>query len=254
MPIFRSRGRWRWNISTISGRSFRVVGSPPEMLRFSTAPQNGWVEDRLELGERHVRLAIAPLPVVAHRALGVADPGAVVDEHRRPDRVELGADEGIDEVARDTRRGFREVMQPEACWWPSGDGFHGISRAEVRANLKDRRQRICALCLQLESTTGPTVVRGSVGPRAGSRPRRSCRSIPGCSRPAGRARPTARRGGRRAGPGDTRTRSCFDWCCRSRGRSGRPRGPRAAARPVPQVNFQKYQRSSLNETRAGRRR
>ena len=41
MPILRIRGRWRWNISTISGRSFRVVGSPPEMLRFSTAPQNG---------------------------------------------------------------------------------------------------------------------------------------------------------------------------------------------------------------------
>ena len=27
--------------STISGRSFRVVGSPPEMFKFSTAPQNG---------------------------------------------------------------------------------------------------------------------------------------------------------------------------------------------------------------------
>ena len=41
MPILRSRGRWRWNISTISGRSLRVVGSPPEMFRFSIAPQNG---------------------------------------------------------------------------------------------------------------------------------------------------------------------------------------------------------------------
>ena len=41
MPILRRRGRCFWNISTISGRSSRVVGSPPEMLRFSTAPQNG---------------------------------------------------------------------------------------------------------------------------------------------------------------------------------------------------------------------
>ena len=113
MPILRRRGRCRWNISTISGRSFRVVGSPPEMFRFSTAPQNGSVQDRLELGERHVGLAIAPLPVVAHRALGVADPGAVVDEHRRPDRVELRADEGIDEVAGDAGGGLCEVLQPE---------------------------------------------------------------------------------------------------------------------------------------------
>ena len=42
MPILRRRGKWRWNTCTISGRSFLVVGSPPEMLRFSTAPQNGW--------------------------------------------------------------------------------------------------------------------------------------------------------------------------------------------------------------------
>ena len=41
-PILRSRGSRRWNISTISGRSFLVVGSPPEMLRFSTAPQKSW--------------------------------------------------------------------------------------------------------------------------------------------------------------------------------------------------------------------
>ena len=45
MPILRRRGRCRWNISTISGRSLRVVGSPPEMFRFSTAPQNGLVHD-----------------------------------------------------------------------------------------------------------------------------------------------------------------------------------------------------------------
>ncbi len=40
MPILRKRGSRLWNISTMSGRSLRVVGSPPEMLRFSTAPQN----------------------------------------------------------------------------------------------------------------------------------------------------------------------------------------------------------------------
>ena len=49
MPILRIRGRCRWNISTISGRSLRVVGSPPEMFRFSTAPQNGLAHHRLEL-------------------------------------------------------------------------------------------------------------------------------------------------------------------------------------------------------------
>ena len=42
MPILRKRGSRLWNISTMSGRSLRVVGSPPEMLRFSTAPQNSW--------------------------------------------------------------------------------------------------------------------------------------------------------------------------------------------------------------------
>ena len=41
IPILRIRGRCRWNISTISGRSLRVVGSPPEMFRFSMLPQNG---------------------------------------------------------------------------------------------------------------------------------------------------------------------------------------------------------------------
>ncbi len=113
MPILRSRGRCRWNISTISGRSLRVVGSPPEMLRFSTAPQNGLSSTGSSSRERHVGLAVAPLPVVAHRAAGVADPGAVIDEHGRADGVELRADEGIDEVARDTSGRFGEVVQSE---------------------------------------------------------------------------------------------------------------------------------------------
>ena len=42
MPTFLSLGSRLWNSSTISGRSLRVVGSPPEMLRFSMAPQNSW--------------------------------------------------------------------------------------------------------------------------------------------------------------------------------------------------------------------
>ena len=42
IPILRRRGSRLWNSSTISGRSLRVVGSPPEMFRFSRAPQNLW--------------------------------------------------------------------------------------------------------------------------------------------------------------------------------------------------------------------
>jgi hypothetical protein len=42
MPTFRTRGSRRMSSSVNSGRSFLVVGSPPEMLRFSTAPQKGW--------------------------------------------------------------------------------------------------------------------------------------------------------------------------------------------------------------------
>ena len=41
MPSLRRRGSRFANSSTSSGRSLRVVGSPPEMLRFSTASQNG---------------------------------------------------------------------------------------------------------------------------------------------------------------------------------------------------------------------
>src|SRR5688500_1484042 len=82
-------------------------------------------EHRLELRERHVRLAIAELPVAAHRALGIADPGAVVDEDGRADWMKLRADEGVDEIAGDTRSGFREVVQPERI------GCHQVFKTSV---------------------------------------------------------------------------------------------------------------------------
>ena len=129
MPILRIRGRWRWNISTISGRSLRVVGSPPEMFRFSTCAPERVAHRRLELRERHVRLAIAVLPVVAHLALGVADPGAVVDEHGRPDRLELRRDERLGEVAGHARRGARQVSKPEST---CGHWLYCTARSEDR--------------------------------------------------------------------------------------------------------------------------
>ena len=113
MPILRSRGSRRWNSSTISGRSFRVVGSPPEMFRFSTAPQNSWSHDAVELVERHVALAVAALPVVAHLAARIADEGAVVDEHRRADRLDLRHDERVRQIARHARGGAGQIVQAE---------------------------------------------------------------------------------------------------------------------------------------------
>jgi hypothetical protein len=95
----------------------RLAAGDVEVL--DRAPERA-VERRLELRERHVGLAVAPLPVVAHRALGVADPGAVIDEHGRANRVHPGVDEGIDEVPGDPRRGLGEVLQPE------GVGRHGV--------------------------------------------------------------------------------------------------------------------------------
>jgi hypothetical protein len=94
------------------------------------------------LSECHVRLAVAPLPVVAHRALGVADPGAVVDQNRRANGVELGVDECIDEVARHTGGRLGEVMQSEGV---SGhrERLPSYQPLAARANLKGRRQRGC---------------------------------------------------------------------------------------------------------------
>ena len=70
-------------------------------------------EHRLELLERHVRLAIAPLPVAAHRAARIADPGAVIDEDGRPNGVNLRADERIDQIAGHACRGSSEVSAGE---------------------------------------------------------------------------------------------------------------------------------------------
>jgi hypothetical protein len=43
----------------------------------------------IDVGERHLVLAIGALPVVAHLALRVAHPGAMEDQHRRVDRAHL---------------------------------------------------------------------------------------------------------------------------------------------------------------------
>ena len=95
------------------------------------APE-GRVHHRLELRQRHVRLAVAELPVVAHLALGVADPGAVIDEDRRADRVKPRADEGIDEVAGDARCRFGEVPGAGRYSWPCGKLPTSVTRGEVR--------------------------------------------------------------------------------------------------------------------------
>jgi hypothetical protein len=75
---------------------------------------------RLELRKRHVALAFAMLPVVAHLALRVADPRAVVDEHRRPNRLQLGDDERIGQVARHAGRGLAQIAQGESAFRHSG--------------------------------------------------------------------------------------------------------------------------------------
>ena len=85
---------------------------------------------RLELGERHVRLAIAVLPVVAHLAAGVADPGAVVDEHGRPDRLEPRHHQRVGEIARHARRRAGHIPQRKAVF---GHGLraHCTSRERI---------------------------------------------------------------------------------------------------------------------------
>src|SRR6185436_13721137 len=61
----------------------------------------------------HVFLAVAALPVVAHGAAGIADEGAVVDEDRRPDGLQLRHDQRVGQVAGDASRGAGEILKPE---------------------------------------------------------------------------------------------------------------------------------------------
>src|SRR5687767_10173069 len=72
------------------------------------------VHDAIELLERHVALAIAVLPVVAHLATGVANKCAVVDEHGGADRVKRAGDDAVDQVARHACGCLGEIAQPEA--------------------------------------------------------------------------------------------------------------------------------------------
>ncbi len=67
-------------------------------------------EDFLDLGERHVRLAIAALPVVAHLAAGVADERAMENDDRRMDGLR-SRDVAVDEVPRYARGRLRQVPQ-----------------------------------------------------------------------------------------------------------------------------------------------
>ncbi len=56
----------------LAARDVQVFDGSPEIVR----------HDAVELLQRHVRLAIAHLPVAAHLAAGVADECAVIDEYR----------------------------------------------------------------------------------------------------------------------------------------------------------------------------
>src|SRR5437762_1391302 len=83
----------------------KIVDATPERM----------AHRRLELLERHVRLAIAVLPVAAHLASGVADPGAVVDEDGGADGTDLRCDERLHEIAWHAGGRAREVAEPESA-------------------------------------------------------------------------------------------------------------------------------------------
>src|SRR6266566_3289620 len=93
------------------------------------------IHGRLELFERHVGLAIAVLPVIAHLAPGIAHPGAVVDEDRRPDRPDLRGDQRLDEVPRHTSGRAGEVSEPE------GTGRHAVIVLLPRRGVSDAAGR-----------------------------------------------------------------------------------------------------------------
>ena len=95
------------------------------------------VHDAVELLERHVALAIASLPVVAHLAARIADEGAVIDQHRRADGLDLRHDERVREIARHARGGAGQIVQAEGV-----DGHNGArpkSRVLRRPLLRFRQ-------------------------------------------------------------------------------------------------------------------
>ena len=154
MPILRRRGQMAMEQldhlrQIVPGR--RLAAGDVQVL--DRAPERVG-HHRLELRERHVRLAVAPLPVVAHRAAGVADPGAVVDEDGRPDRVQLGADERVDEVARHAGGCFREVLQAEGVGGHAG-ALTSVSRTTGQGNRKGQKQQgLSQACVRSAGTTG----------------------------------------------------------------------------------------------------
>ena len=109
-PNLRSFGSRSSMTRQISTRSLRVVGSPPETLAFSMFFQRLRLEDLVDVGERHVALAVAPLPVPAHLAARVAHERAVENQHGRVNRAVAG-DIAVDDVAGGADRRLGEVLQ-----------------------------------------------------------------------------------------------------------------------------------------------
>src|SRR5262249_22806701 len=122
--------------------------APGDVQVFDRAPERV-PHRRLELGQRHVGLAIAVLPVVAHLALGAADPGAVVDQDRRPDRRQFRDDQSVGEIARHAGRGMGQIPKCERVFgheWRSPNGRRpslivpqSPSRARARLTLQYSR-------------------------------------------------------------------------------------------------------------------
>jgi len=74
----------------------------------------------VELVERHVRFAIAHLPVAAHFAARVAHERAVIDEHGRTNGLEARHHPRVGKISWDACCGFGQVVEPE-----------GVGRHEV---------------------------------------------------------------------------------------------------------------------------
>src|SRR5262249_40590356 len=76
---------------------------------FNVVPERA-LEGTVDLLERHVALAVAPLPVAAHLAPRVADERAVEDEDRRIDRFEA-RHIGVDQVPGCAQRRLHQVLR-----------------------------------------------------------------------------------------------------------------------------------------------